>query len=881
MKLTFEPNLEYQQEAIGAVVGLFEGQMLEDSDYRYGMQEDGQFDFIDGVGNHLALTDEQILANLQKVQEQNEVPVSELLDGMHFSVEMETGTGKTYVYLRTIYELNSRYGFKKFVIVVPSVPIREGVLKNLQITHEHFQTLYDNIPVNYKVYDRNRISQLRGFATSDNIEILVINIDPFAKDENVINKPNDKLNGQEPIKFIQSTCPIVIVDEPQNMESEKRSAAIANLNPLCTLRYSATHRNRYNLIYSLNPVKAYDMGLVKQIEVDSVLEENSQNNAFVELTAITATKTKITAKITIDVNDKDGVKRKSVAVKVGDDLYNLSNNREIYRNGFIVEGIDASNGFVSFSNNEVLYQGQQQGGLNDEIMKFQIRRTIEEHLNKELKLNKQGIKVLSLFFIDRVANYRSYDAQGMPVEGKFAVWFEEIYNELIAKPIYRPLNKYPIEKIHNGYFSQDKKGRLKDTSGETQADDNTYNLIMKDKEMLLDINNPLRFIFSHTALREGWDNPNVFQICTLNETKSEMKKRQEIGRGLRLAVNQDGVRIYDKNINRLTVVANEAYNDFAKALQSELKEDCGVDFGNRIKPKRDRIAVTYRKGFEADPLFLAIWEKLKTKTTYRVKYDTEELIRNAGQAIKNLPKIEKPSVHSIKNEVVITSSGIASQYKGDRISTGQSDYVIPDMLGYIQRHTELTRNTIMRIIAESGRINDLAVNPQLFMDLAIASIKCELHKMMIDGIEYRRLGDCTYEMRLFEDWETYKDEDTFEVSKRDKTIYDNFIPLDSAVENRFAQDCESSDQVKFYFKLPCWFKIPTPIGNYNPDWAVVFEDDNRIYFVAETKDTGTPTVDISKLRADEQAKIKCGAAHFRLFPDLDYQVVNSVRSLKK
>ena len=881
MKLTFEPNLEYQQEAIGAVVGLFEGQMLEDSDYRYGMQEDGQFDFIDGVGNHLALTDEQILANLQKVQEQNEVPVSELLDGMHFSVEMETGTGKTYVYLRTIYELNSRYGFKKFVIVVPSVPIREGVLKNLQITHEHFQTLYDNIPVNYKVYDRNRISQLRGFATSDNIEILVINIDAFAKDENVINKPNDKLNGQEPIKFIQSTCPIVIVDEPQNMESEKRSAAIANLNPLCTLRYSATHRNRYNLIYSLNPVKAYDMGLVKQIEVDSVLEENSQNNAFVELTAITATKTKITAKITIDVNDKDGVKRKSVAVKVGDDLYNLSNNREIYRNGFIVEGIDASNGFVSFSNNEVLYQGQQQGGLNDEIMKFQIRRTIEEHLNKELKLNKQGIKVLSLFFIDRVANYRSYDAQGMPVEGKFAVWFEEIYNELIAKPIYQPLNKYPIEKIHNGYFSHDKKGQLKDTSGETQADDNTYNLIMKDKEMLLDVNNPLRFIFSHTALREGWDNPNVFQICTLNETKSEMKKRQEIGRGLRLAVNQDGVRIYDKNINRLTVVANEAYNDFAKALQSELKEDCGVDFGNRIKPKRDRIAVTYRKGFEADPLFLAIWEKLKTKTTYRVKYDTEELIRNAGQAIKNLPKIEKPSVHSIKNEVVITSSGIASQYKGDRISTGQSDYVIPDMLGYIQRHTELTRNTIMRIIAESGRINDLAVNPQLFMDLAIASIKCELHKMMIDGIEYRRLGDCTYEMRLFEDWETYKDEDTFEVSKRDKTIYDNFIPLDSAVENRFAQDCESSDQVKFYFKLPCWFKIPTPIGNYNPDWAVVFEDDNRIYFVAETKDTGTPTVDMSKLRADEQAKIKCGAAHFRLFPDLDYQVVNSVRSLKK
>ena len=880
MKLTFEPNLEYQQQAVGAVAGLFEGQTLEDSDYRYGMREDGRLDFnIDGIGNHLTLTDEQILANLQKVQARNEVAVSESLDGMHFSVEMETGTGKTYVYLRTIYELNSKYGFKKFVIVVPSVPIREGVLKNLQITHDHFQTLYDNTPVNYEVYDRSRISQLRGFAASDNIEILVINIDAFAKDENVINKPNE--NGQEPIKFIQSTRPIVIVDEPQNMESEKRSAAIANLNPLCTLRYSATHRNRYNLIYSLNPVKAYDMGLVKQIEVDSVLEENSQNGAFVELTAIVAAKTKITAKVTIDVNDRDGVKRKSVTVKVGDDLYDLSNNREVYREGYIVEGIDASNGFVSFSNNEVLYQGQRQGGLNDEVMKFQIRRTIEEHLSKELKMNKQGIKVLSLFFIDHVANYRSYDAQGNAVKGKFAVWFEEIYNELITKPIYQFLNKYPIEKIHNGYFSQDKKGQLKDTSGETQADDNTYNLIMKDKEMLLDINNPLRFIFSHTALREGWDNPNVFQICTLNETKSEMKKRQEIGRGLRLAVNQDGARIYDKNINRLTVVANEAYNDFAKTLQNELKEDCGVDFGNRIKPKRNRVAVTYRKGFEADPMFLSIWEKLKTKTTYRVKYDTDELIKAAGKAIKGLPKIEKPSVHSVKNEIVITAEGVNPQYKGDRISTGQSDYVIPDMLGYIQRHTELTRSTIMCIITESGRIDDLAVNPQLFMDLSIAAIKHELHKMMIDGIEYRRLGDCTYEMRLFEDWETYKDENTFEVSKKDRTIYDNFIPLDSAVENQFAKDCESSDQVKFYFKLPGWFKIPTPIGNYNPDWAVVFEDDRRIYFVAETKDSGTLTVDISKLRPEEQDKIKCGAAHFRLFPDLDYQVVNSVNNLKK
>lgn len=556
MKLTFESNLVYQQEAIQAAVNLFEGQMSEESGCQYSLNENGVLDLTAGIGNRLVLSKEQILANLQKVQQQNNIPCSITLENMHFSVEMETGTGKTYVYLRTIYELNKKYGFKKFVIVVPSVPIREGGLKNLKITYEHFQTLYDNTPVRFYVYDRNKISQLRGFATGDNIEVLVINIDSFAKDENVINKPNDKLNGQEPIKFVQSVQPIVIVDEPQNMESEKRAAAISNLNPLCTLRYSATHRNRYNLIYSLNPIKAYDLGLVKQIEVDSVLEENSLNGIYVALESITASKTKITAKVSIDINDKGGVKKKSVTVRSGSDLYVLSNGREVYRNGYIVEEIDAANGCIIFSNGDILYQGQRKNDLNDEIMKFQIRRTVEEHLRKELKLNRQGIKVLSLFFVDRVANYRSYDAQGNVVDGKFAVWFKEIYNELIHKSTYQSLSKYS-DKIHNGYFSQDKKGRVKDTSGETQADADTYNLIMKDKETLLDMNNPLRFIFSHTALREGWDNPNVFQICTLNETKSEIKKRQEIGRGLRLAVNQDGVRCYDRNINRLTVVANE------------------------------------------------------------------------------------------------------------------------------------------------------------------------------------------------------------------------------------------------------------------------------------------------------------------------------------
>lgn len=882
MRLTFEPNLNYQQEAIRAVADLFEGQTYGESDYQYDLNEIGALDLIGGVGNRLVLDEMQMLVNLQKVQKRNDIAVSESLNGRHFSIEMETGTGKTYVYLRTIYELNRKYGFKKFVIVVPSVPIREGVLKNLQITHEHFQTLYDNVPIRYYVYDRNKISQLRSFATGNNIEVLVINIDSFAKDENVINKPNDKLNGQEPIKFIQSVRPIVVVDEPQNMESEKRIAAITNLNPLCTLRYSATHRNRYNLVYNLNPVKAYDLGLVKQIEVDSVLEENAMNGASVTLESIMAVKTRITAKVTIDVNGKDGVKKKTVIVHPGDDLYKLSNERELYRNGYIVEEIDAANGCLTFSNSLSLSQGERRHDFNEAILKFQIRRTIEEHLRKEQKFNKLGIKVLSLFFIDRVANYRSYDGQGNSVKGKFAVWFEEIYNELMAMPVYCELNKFPIEKIHNGYFSQDKKGHLKDTSGETQADDNTYNLIMKDKEALLDMANPLRFIFSHTALREGWDNPNVFQICTLNETRSEMKKRQEIGRGLRLAVDQNGIRCYERNVNRLTVIANESYVDFAKALQNELKEDCGVDFSGRIKPKSDRVSVKYRKGFEADPRFLEIWEKLKTKTSYRVNYDTDVLVEQAGREVENMPEITAPTIRSIKAALVLHDKGVDVEYTGNKQAPITLDYLIPDVWKYIQGRTELTRSTIMRILTRSGRLDDLAVNPQLFMDMVVDKIKRVLQNMMIDGIEYHKIGGSEYEMRLFEEQELeiYQNDYTFRVGKPNKTIYEEFVPLDSNVEWQFAKDCETNDeQINFYFKLPSWFKIPTPIGSYNPDWAVVFEGDKRIYFVAETKNTGTHVVDLDKLHPSEKQKILCGKAHFRQFEDLEYKIVSSVNEL--
>ena len=883
MKLTFESNLTYQQEAIKSITDLFEGQPLEDSIIEYNLKEEGTLHGFNtnGVSNNLILSKEQILINLQHIQKNNKIDISQQLNGMHFSVEMETGTGKTYVYLRTIYELHKLYGFKKFVIVVPSIAIREGVLKNLEITHEHFQMLYDNIPLRFQVYDSSKISLLRGFASTNNIEVLVINIDSFAKDENIINKPNDKLNGQKPIDFIQATQPIVIVDEPQNMETDKRITAIENLKALCTLRYSATHRNQYNLVYSLNPVKAYDLGLVKQIEVDAIAKEHAFNDAFLSVESIRATTTKITAKISIHSNEKGGVKNKTLTVKVGDDLYPLSNEREMYRSGYMIEQIDAVNQCLTLSNGNLIYKGNSQGELNDEIIKFQIQKTIEEHLEKELKLHKLGIKVLSLFFIDKVANYRMYDSASTATKGKFAQWFEEVYQACIKKPKYTALNKFLVTETHNGYFSQDNKGKVKDTSGETKADDDTYNLIMKDKERLLDINNPLRFIFSHSALREGWDNPNVFQICTLNESKSDIKKRQEIGRGLRLAVDQTGKRIYDRNINRLTVIANESYDDFAKALQKEIEEDCGVAFTNRIKNKEERKTIRYRKGFEVDPIFLDIWNKIKQKTTYRVNYTTKELIESAANAIKDLPKINPPSIRSTKIGITMTGEGINTSYLNDTIASYTSyDWKIPDILGYIQSKTELTRFTIKEILHASGRIKDIMSNPQLFLDLTTQAIKQALYHLMIDGIKYQKISGAAYEMRLFEaqELEVYLNEH-FKVTHPSKTIYEELIPLDSGVESQFAKDCESSEQVTFYFKLPHWFKIPTPIGNYNPDWALVFKNDKKIYFVAETKQTGTQEIDLSKLSKDEQMKIKCGKAHFKEFDDLTYKVVNSVSGL--
>ncbi len=881
MKLHFDSNQAYQLEAIKSITDIFEGQQLNRGEFEFSLSQPGSIFTENGFGNQIDFADiKQLTENIQRIQQNNGLKVSSedeiQNNGWNFSIEMETGTGKTYVYLRTIYELSKLYGLKKIVIVVPSIAIREGVLKNLDITEEHFQNLYDNIPVTFDVYDSKKVSNLRGFASSNSVQILIINIDSFAKDENIINKPNDKLTGKKPIEFIQTCRPIVIVDEPQNMETEIRKRAIENLNPLCTLRYSATHTNLYNLVYSLNPVKAYDLGLVKQIEVDSVVSENDFNTPFLQLENITRSGNAIKAKIKLDTVTETGIKRRSVTASARKlDLYELSNQNEKY-DGLKIYEIDFANEQIELTNGIILRKGESVGGMNDDVTRFMISKTVEEHLKKEKHYREKGIKVLSLFFIDKVKNYREYDIDGNSIKGKFAQWFEEIYLQETSKPAYKDLNSYSADEIHNGYFSCDHKGKIKDTEGESQADDQTYQLIMKDKEKLLDTNIPLRFIFSHSALREGWDNPNVFQICTLNETKSELKKRQEIGRGLRLAVNQQGQRIFDRNINKLTVVANERYEDFAKALQKEIQEDCGVDFTGRTKNKNDKKKVNYRKGFEADPKFLQIWEKIRYRTKYRVDYDTAKLITLASNAVCKMGETKKPSIRSVTKKVLLTDEGV----EGLLIRDSKKDeyyykFEIPDILSYIQSKTELTRHTILEILKNSKRLKESLLNPQMFMDNSVASIREVLHELMIDGIKYQKIGNKFYEMTLFDDegFEIYLDDFTHLVKDNSKTIYDNFIPLDSSIENQFAKDCESSEQIEFYFKLPNWFEIDTPIGKYRPDWALVFKSEKKIYFVAETKSFG------QELRQSEKLKIECGTAHFKNFDDVVYKRVSSVSEL--
>ena len=964
MKIKFDPNQDHQSRAWESAVGVFEGQELNKT--IFSMPRISPIDLFDGkmlsqadkgIGNRLRLLDEEILQNVRKIQLKNGLKQTKELQGRDFTIEMETGTGKTYVYLRSILEMNKKYGFTKFIIVVPSIAIKEGVLKSLQMTESHLKEQYDNTPYDYFQYDSSRLEQVRSFATNDYLQIMVINIDAFRKSftdptneskANIIHRWNDKMQGL-PIDFINSTNPVVIIDEPQSVDTTVKSTeAIQSLNPLCTFRYSATHVDKHNMLYKLDSIDAYEQKLVKQIEVASIQVRDGHNKAFIKLLAVD-NKNGHCARVEVDVKHESGTKRKTLWVKQGTDLFEDVTKRSIYE-GYIINDIycEEGNEYIDFQSKEDIVKLHQTiGDVNvDEYKRLQIRKTIEEHLEKELKLTPKGIKVLSLFFIDRVANYRDYEAPDQ--KGKYAIIFEEEYAKAIRKPKYNDLlvemdtDSLP-SIVHDGYFSQDKKGLLKDTRGTTTADEDTYSLIMKDKEKLLKFDSKLKFIFTHSALKEGWDNPNVFQICTLNETNSTIKKRQEIGRGLRISVNQDGERVPGFDVNTLTVMANESYEDFVEGLQKEIEKEEGIKFGivenhifanivveeekgkqaylgaeaseaiwnsllendyidqyGRVKdelkialrendlklPKQfeeqleaikvtlkkvtgglniknndDKRKVRLNKAVFDSPEFKELWDRIKFKTIYNVDFNPEKLIDKCAESIKNNLIVGKTKFNYTRAQTEIKRSGVhATESHQSTHIYDVRDYPIPDILSYLQNETNLKRKSILDILIKSGRLNDFKNNPQKFIDEVKELIKREMRSFIVDGIKYQKIGDDHYyAQELFESEELigYLNKNMI---KTKKSAYDHVV-YDSNIESDFAQSFEKNEEVKVYVKLPAWFKNDTPLGSYNPDWAVLFRlgGQEKLYFVVESK--GTIYEDM--LQDIEKAKIQCGEKHFK------------------
>ena len=985
MKIKFEENLEYQLEAIKSITDIFSGQEISKTVFTVEKANNPQLSIIAnendlGTGNKLLLYPEEILENLNKIQTRNGLPKTKVSskNEYNFSVEMETGTGKTYVYLRTIMELNKKYGLKKFVIVVPSLAIKEGVYKTLQITEEHFKSLYENTPYDYFIYDSKKINMIRNFAVNDSIQILIINIDSFNKDINIINRERDQANGYKPIDYISQCNPIVIVDEPQNMESDKAKNAIKELNPLCTLRYSATHKEIYNPVYKLDSISAYEKKLVKQIEVATVGVTQNLNTEYIKVISIKASKNGITAKIELDIKNRSGVSRKEISIKHGDVLSEKA-KRDIY-DGYIVNEItynevEPSKSFIDFGKVK-LTLGQVNGGQDPILIKrLQIRKTIQEHFEKQLALKSKGIKVLSLFFIDKVANYRIYDSEtGEAKKGKYALIFEEEYNSLIQSGKYQGVGD--VSKVHDGYFSIDKKktksgveySEFKDTKGNTNADDDTFTKIMKDKEKLLSFNEPLAFIFSHSALKEGWDNPNVFQICTLNETTSEMKKIQEIGRGLRIAVNQDGERVRGFDVNTLTVMANESYEHFVESLQKEMEKEKNIKFGvvedsifvnividyenekeiflgyekskkifqdliNRdyidedgnakdklkkdldegnlelaeefkgikeiiieklkltigklvVKNANEKKKITLNKKVFLSDEFKELWDKVKYKTMYQVNFEVEKLI---DKCIINLDEevyIPFEKFLYDKKRLAITKGGIGEQksYEIEENIEVYRNYKLPDIITYLQNETNLTRKSIVKILTKSETLNSFKKNPQLYLEQASDIIKRTMRLFIVDGIKYEKIGDAEYySQELFEQNEIFgylKDEMSRQgnMVETEKTPYSSIV-IDSEIERKFAEGLEKNGNIKVYTKLPDWFKIPTPLGNYNPDWAILVEELNqnkeKLYFVVETKGTTSE----AGRRDLENLKINCGKKHFEAL-EVDYSVCAIMRDFK-
>jgi len=833
MQFKFDDKLDFQLEAINSAIGLFREQKYHGEGF--GLVSKEQI-----VSNQLQLSDDQILSNLQEIQQQNGLEPSKNLDGMNFSIEMETGTGKTFIYLKTIFELNKNYGFKKFIIIVPTVAIREGVKKSLEITKSHFENIYENLPYVFYEYDSRKISSIKQFARSNKIEILIMTLDSFNKDTNIMNTKHDKI-GAKPIELLSKSNPILILDEPQNMESAISKKAIARMNPLFTLRYSATHKNIYNMIYQLTPVTAYNRRLVKKIEVLSVVKSNDFNNVFIQCNDIIPGSV-LKAKLTVNKKLKKSYTTKTVVVKSGDDLYKKTEMPE-YK-GFKIIKIDARKNSIKFSNGHFIKLGDEQGGNRDELIQIQIEKAIEEHFWKYNFLKKHGIKVITLFFIDRVDNYKQKD-------GIIRKFFVEAFNRLkINEDDFKDLD---VNTVHRGYFSKKK------TEKAMQDDKDTFNLIMKDKERLLSFEEPVQFIFSHSALREGWDNPNVFNICTLNQSVSTIRKRQEIGRGIRLPVNQEGERIQNEHFNILTVIANESYASYASNLQKEYVDQYGdPSKAAPVENADNRQILKLKKNFKKNTYFNKLWEKICTKTDYTVNIDTDLFIKNCIKRISDEISITAIEIQTRRAELSLTDEAHV-RTKITEASQKELDlkFSIPNIVDKLEKDTKLTRKSLVEILSKIPNLDLIFLNPQDFILKLTEIIKDEYEKVMVDNIRYIPIGE-KYSTDLFDDLPSHKER----IQIVDNSIYDG-IEYDSKTEKDFAAGLSNDSMkiVKLLLKLPSWFLIKTPVGNHNPDWAVVTQNpgSNPNYLVTETKGKKV----IHELRPEEGRKIRCAKAHFK------------------
>lgn len=1011
MKLQFK-HQKFQADAAKAVVDVFAGQpyltptYMMDRGINYQQSLTDEDDFTGWRNERIVaeLSDRIILEHLQKVQRTNQIKPSERLEGHYnLTIEMETGVGKTYTYIKTMYELNKHYGWSKFIVVVPSIAIREGVYKSFQVTQEHFAEEYGK-KIRFFIYNSSQLTEIDRFASDSSINVMIINSQAFnarGKDARRIYMKLDEFRSRRPIDIIAKTNPILIIDEPQSVEGKQTKERLKEFNPLLTLRYSATHKSDsiYNMIYRLDAMEAYNKRLVKKIAVKGITESGSTaTEGYVYLEGINLSKADPTATLQFDFKGATGIRKKTMKVGIGFNLYDNSGGLDEYQNGFVVKFIDGRDNSVEFLNGIKIYAGDVIGKVSeDQLRRIQIRETILSHIERERQLFHKGIKVLSLFFIDEVAKYKQYDEAGNPYNGIYADMFEEEYNDIVGnlqrgfddEDYIRYLDSISAHETHAGYFSIDKKGKmtdskLSDKKEKTSDDIDAYDLIMKNKELLLDRDpkrSPVRFIFSHSALREGWDNPNVFQICTLKQSSSEVRKRQEVGRGLRLCVNQDGERM-DANVlgndvhavNVLTVIASESYDSFAKGLQSELADavagrpvavtadlfkgkvlvDAGgneqivdgelaqaihydlivngyidrkgaltdkyyadkangaVKVAEEVADSRDAVINILDSVYDsramqpenardknvelqvdpeklAMPEFKALWQRISPKSVYVVDFDTDELVQKSIDSLnRNLRvskiffKVETGTMEEIKSRDELLEGSAFSKSKSStydsskRIRTNSS--VKYDLIGKLVNETGLTRKAVVEILTgiEKAVFDQFKDNPEEFIIKAAGLINDEKATAIIQHITYNMLDE-HYDTDIFTE-PTIKGKLGANAMKAQRHLYDHIV-YDSTNERNFASELDTNTDVAVYVKLPDSFYISTPVGHYNPDWAIAFYEGTvkHIYFVAETKGS----MSSMQLRQIEESKIHCAREHFKAISgdNVVYDVVDSYKTL--